>query len=58
MTEKIVNHMKSEMRSNCEYLLNLPTHKKRQALFNGQLNRHSRKRIPFPKFNHKELDQC
>lgn len=50
--------MKSEMRSNGEYLLNLPINKKRQALFNSQLTKQTRKRIPFPKFQHQELEQC
>lgn len=59
ITEKIVNHMKNQMKSNCEYLLNMPIQKKKKAMFNNQLKKHSQnKKIIFPKYSHSELDLC
>jgi hypothetical protein len=50
--------MKSEIRNNCEYLLNMPTHKKREALFNSQLRKHCPSKKDLPKYSHSELAEC
>lgn len=56
ITEKIINHMKHEIKSNCEYLLNMPTEKKKQALFKSQLKRHlENHKTSFPNYSHSEL---
>lgn len=59
ITEKIINHMKHEIKSNCEYLLNMPTDKKKQALFKSQLKRHlENHKASFPNYSHNELSAC
>lgn len=51
--------MKHEIRSNCEYLLNMPIAQRKKALFKNQLNkyRHAKKAI-VPNFSHLDITNC
>lgn len=54
--EKIINHMKCELKANGEYLLNLPIDKKRKQLIKNQFRKQrSYKVFEYPKYSHADL---
>lgn len=58
VAEKAINHMKNQIKSNCEYLLNIPMQMKKKALFTEQLKKHKKYYKPVMNFNHSQLEKC
>jgi hypothetical protein len=51
--------MKHEIKSNCEYLLNMPVQQRRKALFQSQLTRFRKiKKTTIPRYSHTEIENC